>query len=119
MLGTTAVPDPMKNFYSFTTQVMVDEQTAVIGRIDAGGTVEARVHRGWLQSEDLQVATKVVAVATPEFNENNQMVMDVDVGGKTWSGQVSRLVLDGDGSGDDRELFYSKSRCEQRSSPLL
>mmetsp|Transcript_9086 Transcript_9086/g.18171 ORF Transcript_9086/g.18171 Transcript_9086/m.18171 type:complete len:339 (+) Transcript_9086:138-1154(+) len=95
MLGTTAVPDPMKNFYSFTTQVMVDEQTAVIGRIDAGGTVEARVHRGWLQSEDLQVATKVVAVATPEFNENNQMVMDVDVGGRTWSGQVKMGSLHG------------------------
>ncbi|GMI07411.1 hypothetical protein TrLO_g7585 [Triparma laevis f. longispina] len=87
-LGTTMLPNGQKNNYTFTTQVMPSETTAVIGRADQNGMVEARVHRGLIMEEDLQVNSKIVCVTTPEFNEQNQMVADLDFAGKTWSGQV-------------------------------
>ncbi|GMH93569.1 hypothetical protein TrVE_jg6862 [Triparma verrucosa] len=87
-LGTTQLPNGQKNNYTFTTQVMPSETTAVIGRADGNGMVEARVHRGLIMTEDLQANAKLVCVTTPEFNEQNQMVADLDLAGKTWSGQI-------------------------------
>ncbi|GMI33638.1 hypothetical protein TrCOL_g8231 [Triparma columacea] len=96
-LGTSMLPNSNKH-YTFTSQVVADEdQTAVlVGRLDMNGTMEGRVIKTFRQDEDLSVVGKFVCVATPEFDAgSNQLAGDVDISGKSWSGNVKYGCMGG------------------------
>ena len=105
-LGTSMLPGGMKNFYTFTSQVVPEETMALVARMDRNRTLEGRIHLGLSSTENLQVNSKLVCIATPELSENNQLVADVDFSGSDWSGQIKFGTM---GGGDVFACNYLQS----------
>ena len=94
-LGTSMLQAGSKN-YTFSTQVVPDDSTFVMARLGLDGQVEGRLHKVLVQNEDLQSSAKLVVVASPDkAGGNDQMVVDVDVNSKTWSGQAKAGTMGG------------------------
>ena len=112
-LGTAMVPNATKQ-YTFATQVYPDETTFAMARVTQEGQVEGRIHKvlsagpDGFAGEDTMVNGKVVIVASPgKGGGNDQMVAEVDVNSKTWTGGAKWGTM---GGGNYAALNYLQVR---------
>jgi mitochondrial import receptor subunit TOM40 len=83
-LGTNMIPDGRKRTYTWLAQV-ADESSLLMARVDPERqSVDGRIHKAFLGG---LIMSKLQIAVSPE-GQGDQMLLDVDVNGSTWSGNV-------------------------------
>jgi len=83
-LGTNMLPDGRKRMYSWIAQV-ADESSLVFARIDPSQpSVDGRLHKTFLGG----MAVAKLQLGLSSEGQNDQCLLDVDVNGMSWSGNL-------------------------------